>query len=193
MTDQERLITAAIREARRSLAGLVGRLPDPVWREHKGVFETAVAAMVYETARLQLIERCARRWAEANTPRGDALGDRAAPRARHRSGRHVVSRPVRLSGSPGGTGTFAVRSRTDPDARYLLTVTPERVRCSCRGYVQHGRCWHVAAVAVAIAAERAPAERRLTVSGLEAPPAAPRARVARSRSREEIAQEFGCG
>jgi hypothetical protein len=43
----------ALREARRSLADLVTALPEPVWREHKGVFENAVDLMVGENLNIR--------------------------------------------------------------------------------------------------------------------------------------------
>jgi hypothetical protein len=45
--------TNAIREARRSIAALLTELPEPVWREHKGVFENAVALMVGENLNIR--------------------------------------------------------------------------------------------------------------------------------------------
>jgi hypothetical protein len=60
---------------------------------------------------------------------------------------------TRSSGQPGGTGTFEVRSRTIPDQRYLLTATPERVLCTCAGYLHRSSCWHVVALAALLRQE----------------------------------------
>ena len=48
-----RLALNASREARRSVAALLLELPEPVWREHKGTVETAIAAMYEEIAALR--------------------------------------------------------------------------------------------------------------------------------------------
>ena len=77
---------------------------------------------------------------------------------------------VRVSGTVGGTGAFVAASRTTAGGRYRLAATPERVVCTCLGYVNRSTCWHVAAVAELIQVEtRQRAAERL----------------------EEIAREFG--
>lgn len=45
--------TAAVREARRSVAALLLQIPEEVWREHKGVFENAVAGLVEDCLALE--------------------------------------------------------------------------------------------------------------------------------------------
>jgi hypothetical protein len=84
----------------------------------------------------------------------------------------------RLSGSPGGTGTFEVRSRTVPERCYLLTVTPERVYCTCPGFAFRNGCWHVGRIAGVL---------RLEMLAL-----VDRQREA-ARRLEEIAEELDCG
>jgi SWIM zinc finger len=80
----------------------------------------------------------------------------------------------RLSGQPAGPGTFALVSRTIPDRRYLCTVTPERIYCTCDGYAYRSSCWHVIAVTAVL---------RQEASALLQERAA--------RRLDEIAEEFG--
>jgi hypothetical protein len=98
------------------------------------------------------------------------------PRPGNLSNQQATARSVarRLSGEPGGPGTFELVSRTIPDRRYLLTVTPERIYCTCPGYAYRSSCWHVIAVTAVL---------RQEASALLQERAA--------RRLEEIAQEFG--
>lgn len=84
---------------------------------------------------------------------------------------------LRLSGTPGGAGTFLVPSRTRPDAVYRVVVSDEGVWCPCRGFGFRWDCWHAGAALATVATERATAVERREL-----------ARVALER----IADEFAC-
>jgi hypothetical protein len=83
---------------------------------------------------------------------------------------------VRLSGTPGASGTFTIGSRSRPGAHHQVAITPERVVCSCPGYAWRRACWHVAVVAAELERERRQQQA---------------ARYRAAERLEEIAEEFG--
>jgi SWIM zinc finger len=63
--------------------------------------------------------------------------------------------PVRLSGRPGGDGTFRVPSRTHPHRFYFVAWLEGGAVCGCLGWSYRRRCCHVAAVALSVQEELA--------------------------------------